>query len=126
MTRILLSLGSALILTTAYFFLAGGSNANAAEDAILAPGNPPLTRDVSDSSAQVTVFMLKVVASGTANADDFELDGDLLDEWAALWPPQHGALSVRRAAATGDHAALRGALQEAWPQASASERARAP
>ena len=94
MMRFLLSLCSALILIAAYFGLAG-SNANAAEDeSILAPGNPPLTREVSDSSAQVTVFMLKVVASGNASVSDFALDDDVLDEWADSMAAEYASMSA--------------------------------
>jgi hypothetical protein len=123
MTRLLLSLCSAIILITAYFGLAG-ANASAAEDeSILAPGNPPLTREVSDSSAQVTVFMLKVVASGTASVSDFSLDSDILDEWADAMAAEYTSMSDDEQQQLAIMPPLRNALLEAWPQASASEQA---
>src|SRR5262245_49717463 len=82
MLRLILSLCSGLILVLSYFWLAGVPTTLAAEESILAPGNPPLTREVSDASAEVSIFMLKVVATGNAGATDLTLDRDILDVWA--------------------------------------------
>jgi hypothetical protein len=123
MLRLILSVCSALILVLSYFWLAGVPITLAAEESILAPGDPPLTRDVSDASAEVSVFMLKVVATGTASAANMSLDGDLLDVWADALRGDYRSMSSDEQHMLAGMPLLRGALREAWPQASASERA---
>src|SRR4249920_2471880 len=93
MVRLLLSLASGLVLVLSYFWLAGVPVSLAAEEAVLVPGNPPLTRDASDASAEVSVFMLKVVATGNASASDLTLDHSILDGWADALGSDYAALS---------------------------------
>src|SRR5947207_14610120 len=81
MVRLLLSAASALVLVLSYFWLAGVPVSLAAEETFLVPGDPPLTRDAADASAEVSVFMLKVVATGDASASDLTLDRAILDYW---------------------------------------------
>src|SRR6266540_4045281 len=82
MLRLVLSLCSGLVLVLSYFWLAGVPITLAAEEDVLAPGDPPLTRDFSDATAEVALFMLTVVATGDPSASDLRLDDDLLDAWA--------------------------------------------
>ncbi len=56
MLRLAVSLCSGLVLVLSYFWLAGVPTTLAAEEQILAPGDPPLTRDVSDVAAEVALF----------------------------------------------------------------------
>lgn len=123
MTRNLLSVSSVVVLVIVCFGLAVSSASAAEGPALLAPGDPPLTREVSDSSAQVTLFMLKVVASGTASASDIALDADVLDEWADTMAAEYPFLSSAEQQQLAIMPPLRNALLEAWPQASANERA---
>jgi len=123
MLRLILSLCSGLILMLSYFWLAGVPITLAAEESILAPGDPPLTRDVSDASAEVSVFMLKVVATGNASAADLSLDRELLDVWADALRSDYRSMSSADQQMLAGMPMLRGALREAWPQASSSERA---
>jgi hypothetical protein len=122
MLRTTLCLLSALVLGFAYVALSSAPRANAAEG-ILAPGNPPLTRDVSDASASVTLFMLKHVASGAATASDLSVDPSLLNEWAKLMASEYVTFSGDDQAQLAIMPALRGALADVWPRASASDRA---
>jgi hypothetical protein len=121
MIRIALCLLSGLVLAVAYVALSGAPSANA--EGILAPGNPPLTRDVSDASAAVTLFMLKHVASGDASAGDLTVDDGLLDAWADSMTDEYATFSSDEQAQLAIMPALRGALVAAWPQAGADDRA---
>jgi hypothetical protein len=121
MVRFALCLFSGFVLAVAYVALSAAPSASA--DGILAPGNPPLTRDVSDASAAVTLFMLKHVASGDAATGDLTVDRGLLDEWADLLADEYVTFSADEQAQLAVMPALRSGLLEAWPQASASDRA---
>ena len=104
MVRLLLSAASALVLVLFYFWLAGVSVSLAAEEAILVPGDPPLTRAAADASAEVSVFMLKVVATGNATASDLMLDRAILDTWADALGGDYADDVARRAADARRHA----------------------
>src|SRR5919197_1395901 len=90
-----------------------------AADDVLAPGNPPLTRQVSDASAGVTVFLLQVVASGEPDA---ALDRRMLDGWAQALASEYGHMSSDDQQALALMPALNGALHDAWTSASAEDR----
>lgn len=123
MLRIVLSFLSGLILIGFYFFLAGAPRALAAESGpVLAPGDPPLTRDAADASAEVTVFMLKVVANGDADADNLSLERPMLDAWAASLAAEYDGLGPDEQQTLAAMPVLRAALAQAWPQAAASQR----
>jgi hypothetical protein len=92
-------------------------------DAVLAPGSPPLTRAMSDASAELTVFMLKVVASGDARASDLTLDRSLLNGWAESLAPGYADLSEDEQQTLATMPTLRSSLQAVWPAATASDKA---
>jgi len=92
-------------------------------DAVMAPGYPPLTRTISDSSAELTVFMLKVVASGDARTADLTLDSSLLDGWAESLASDYADLSADEQQNLAMMPAVRSSLQAVWPAATASDKA---
>jgi hypothetical protein len=92
-------------------------------DAVLAPGYPPLTRTISDSSAELTVLMLKVVASGDARTADLTLDSSLLNGWAESLASGYADLSADEQQNLAMTPAVRSGLQAVWPAATASDKA---
>jgi hypothetical protein len=120
MTRLLTS-----FITAVFSLLVIGiPHTNAAElDTILAPGNPPLTREASDACAGVTVFAIKLVATGDVEADDLYVDDAILDPWANALAAAYVQMSADEQAQFAGMPAVRDALYVAWPYASASERA---
>jgi hypothetical protein len=108
MVRLLLSLASGLVLVLSYFWLAGVP--------VSSPPKKPSwflairrSRDASDASAEVSVFMLKVVAPGNASASDLTLDRSILDGWAGPRQRLRGAVARRAAHARRACPILRGA-----------------
>jgi hypothetical protein len=121
--RSVLCLLSGLVLAVAYVALGAAPSAHAAESGVvLAPGNPPLTRDVSDATVAVTLFMLKQVASGDASESDLTVDQNLLDEWAGDMADEWGTFSPDEQAQLATMPALRGGLLAAWSQSSPTQR----
>jgi hypothetical protein len=103
--------------------LAGAPRAHAAESGmVIAPGTPPLTRQAADASAEVTIFMLQVVATGDPDTE-LELDDDLLEAWAEGLAAEYSGMSSDAQAQLASLPAVRDALYVAWPQATASQRA---
>ena len=124
MQNVLLRSISGLTLTGALLLGAGTPPALAqATDDVLAPGNPPLTRTISDSSAELTVFMLKVVASGDARTADLTLDSSLLNGWAESLASGYADLSADEQQNLATMPAVRSSLQAVWPAATASDKA---
>jgi hypothetical protein len=120
MTRLL----SSFVTAVFSLLVIGIPHTNAAElDTILAPGSPPLTRETSDASAGVTVFVLKLVATGDVEADDLDLDESLLDEWANALAAAYVHMSADEQAQFAAMPALRDTLYVVWPLATPSERA---
>jgi hypothetical protein len=122
--NVLLRSISGLTLTGALLLGAGTPPALAqTTDAVLAPGYPPLTRTISDSSAELTVFMLKVVASGDARTADLTLDSSLLNGWAESLASGYADLSADEQQNLAMMPAVRSSLQAVWPAATASDKA---
>jgi hypothetical protein len=122
--NVLLRSISVLTLTGALLLGAGTPPALAqATDAVLAPGYPPLTRSISDSSAELTVFMLKVVASGDARTADLTLDSSLLNGWADSLASGYADLSADEQQNLAMMPSVRSGLQAVWPAATASDKA---
>jgi hypothetical protein len=120
MTRLLTS----FIIAVFSLLVVGIPHTNAAGlDTILAPGNPPLTRGTSDASAGVTVFVLKLVATGDVEADDLDLDESMLDHWANAVAASYVRMSADEQAQFSVMPALRDALLTAWPEAADADRA---
>lgn len=90
----------------------------------IATGNPPLTRQVSDANAEVTYFLLKVVATGDGSIDGLKLDDSLLDNWAAGVAHDYPSYSADQQQMLTRMPLFRAAMAEGWPQLSADDRAR--
>src|SRR5689334_11881114 len=115
MNRLLSSL-----MLSATVLLVAAPRAFAAGDSIIAPGTPPLTREVSDSSAEFTVFLLQVVATG--DADDSPLDDATLDGWASALAGQYPRLSTDEQVQLALLPTLNSAFRAVWDEASEDDR----
>jgi hypothetical protein len=107
------------LLLTGSLLSVAAPHALAADDTVIARGNPPLTRDVSDASAGVTVFLLQVVATG---APDGTLDKGLLDGWATALSSDYGTMSSDDQQALTIMPTLNATLHQVWQQASPDDR----
>jgi hypothetical protein len=90
----------------------------------IASGTPPLTREVSDANAEVTYFVLKVVATGDGSIDGLKLDQSLLDNWAASVARDYPSYAADQQQMLARMPLFRAAMVEGWPQLSADDRAR--
>jgi hypothetical protein len=107
------------LLLTGSLLLVAAPHALAADDSVIARGNPPLTREVSDASAGVTLFLLQVVATGEP---DTRVDKALLDGWATSLASEYGSMSAEDQQALTIMPTLNATLHMVWQQASPSDR----
>jgi hypothetical protein len=89
---------------------------------VLAPGNPPLTRQVTDALAETIVFVLQVVATG----DTWDLEGadeaSFKDAMAQGLAAAYSGMEPAAQQAMAQLPQLRTALREAWPGLAEAER----
>jgi hypothetical protein len=89
----------------------------------IAAGTPPLTRQVADANAEVTYFLLQVVATGDASIDGLKLGQALLDNWASSLAQDYPSYSAQQQQQLAKMPLFRAAMAEGWSQLSAADRA---
>ena len=89
----------------------------------IAPGTPPLTREVSDANAEVMYFLLQVVASGDEDASGITLDTPVLDAWTGSLAAEYPSYSPEQQRALSQMPLFRAAVVEGWPSLPADQKA---
>jgi len=89
----------------------------------IAAGTPPLTRQVADANAEVTYFLLQVVATGDASINGLKLGPALLDSWASSLAHDYPSYSAPQQQQLAKMPLFRAAMAEGWPQLPAADRA---
>jgi tetratricopeptide (TPR) repeat protein len=85
---------------------------------LLAPGNPPLTREVSDTVAEFLAFLL------TELGKPFVADQQFKDEWAKMLAARYASRTAAEQERLSHVPEIWAAIRASWPQMSEEERAK--
>jgi hypothetical protein len=88
----------------------------------IAPGDPPLTRQVADAYTETMVFVLQVVATGDGWAVNKDVDTWFKDAMAEGLAANYPAYGAAQRQALAQMPVYRAAIHEAWPSLPAAER----